>query len=208
MPIRDEAFWDERYRSATRLWSGNPNPQLVAEAANLAPGAALDVGAGEGGDAIWLAERGWQVTALDLSSVALARGREHADERGAAIAGRISWLHADITTWQPPDAAFDLVSLQFLHFPSAQRAPVYRRVAGAVAPGGLLLVVGHHPSDLQTTAKRPSDPDLLFTPDEVAGELPGDWDILTREQRPRTGTDPDGASITVHDSVLLARRPA
>lgn len=206
MPIRDEAFWDERYRSASKVWSGKPNPQLVARVASLAPGSALDVGAGEGADAAWLAGRGWKVTALDISSVALERGRAHAAELGAEIAGRITWLHADVTGWEPPARAFDLVSIHFLHLPSAERTPLYLRLAGAVAPGGVLLVVGHHPSDLQTTVKRPPDPDLLFTAEELAAELPDGWDVLAREASPRTATDPDGETVTVHDAVLFARR--
>ena len=202
----DEAFWDERYRSATKVWSGEPNPQLVAEVAELAPGSALDVGSGEGADAVWLAERGWQVTAVDISSVALERARQHADERGAEIAQRITWRHVDVSRWDPPAGAFDLVSIQFLHMPSEQRTPTYDRLAGGVAPGGVLLIVGHHPSDLQTTVKRPPDPDLLFTPEELASALTGDWEIRGQEVRPHTATDADGASTTVHDSVLVARR--
>ena len=198
--------WDERYRSAPMVWSGEPSPHLVAETANLTPGSALDVGAGEGADAIWLAERGWQVTAVDISTVGLERGRKQADHLGVATAQKISWLHADLTEWEPPVASFDLVSAQFMHLPSAQRLPLYQRLADSVAPGGVLLIVGHHPSDLETTARRLPDPDPLFTANELADELGDSWTILAQDTRPRTEIDPSGQSITVHDSVLVARR--
>ena len=202
----DQAFWDERYQSSTRIWSGNPNPHLVAEATGLTPGTALDIGAGEGADCVWLAEQGWRVTGVDLSPVALERAAAHAAERGAELADRITWQHADATTWTPPPAAFDLVSIHFLHFASAERRPMYRRLASAVKPGGVLLIVGHHPSDLDTGVRRPSDPDRLFTAEDVAGDLEGDWTLVAQDARPRQATDPDGNEVTIHDAVLVARR--
>jgi SAM-dependent methyltransferase len=206
MPAMDEAFWDERYGSAHRVWSGNPNPQLLAEATDLTPGTALDVGAGEGADTIWLAKRGWQVTAADLSSIALARGREHADEAGAEIAQMITWLHADLGKWEPPAAGFDLVTLQFFHLPSTIRVPIYERLASAVADEGVLLIVGHHPSDLETTARRMPTADPLFTPEQMVDELGDGWKILVAESRPREAVDPEGEAITIHDSVIVAQR--
>ena len=205
--VWDEAFWDERYLSSSALWSRNPNPQLLAEAADLAPGTALDVGCGEGADAIWLAEHGWRVTAADLSSVALKRGAAHALEVGADVAQRITWLHTDLTDWVPPAATYDLVSAQFMHPPADQRELLHRRLAEAVAPGGTLLVVGHHPSDLQTTIRRPRGSELLFTASEVAAGLtPGQWVILVNDARPRTTLDPDGRPTTIQDAVLRAER--
>ena len=100
----EQDAWEERYRARPALWSGRPNPQLVAEAAALAPGRALDVGSGEGADAIWLAERGWRVTGTDISTVALARAAEHARAAGAEPAERITWLHADMRTTPPPES--------------------------------------------------------------------------------------------------------
>lgn len=202
----DERFWDERYRSAPKVWSGKPNPHLLTDTADLSPGSALDVGAGEGADTIWLAEQGWQVTAIELSSVALARGRKQAAKHSVAVGERITWLHVDISEWEPPVASFDLVSVQFMHLPSLQRRPIYRRLAHAVAPEGLLLIVGHHPSDLQTTARRMPDPDPLFTAEEEAAELGDGWTILARDARPRSTLDPAGETITIHDAVLVARR--
>ncbi|GAA1252053.1 class I SAM-dependent methyltransferase [Pseudonocardia aurantiaca] len=196
-------FWDERYSSASRIWSGDPNPQLVSEAGALDPGTALDAGCGEGGDAHWLARRGWQVTAVDVSAVALERGAAHAEPD---ISGRIDWQCADLTTWAP-DRAYDLVNAQFMHFPRALREPLFARLADAVSPAGTLLIVGHHPSDMQTTMPRPPEPDLFFTAEEAANSLDTQrWDVITAASRPRMARDPEGREVTIHDAVLHARR--
>jgi SAM-dependent methyltransferase len=207
-PFSQES-WDERYRSRTALWSGNPNPHLVAEAAGLSPGTALDVGAGEGADAIWLATRGWRVVAVDLSSVALERASAHASERGSDIARRIDWVHEDLTSWDPGAGRYDLVSSQYMHLLPAPRQAMFERLAAAVAPGGTLLIVGHHPSDLQTTVPRPPMPELFFTGDDIAAGLDaGRWTIVTNAAPERTTTDPDGNPATIHDTVLRATRIA
>lgn len=205
--VLDEAFWDRRYRSTAAVWSGRPNPQLVVEAADLAPGTALDAGCGEGADALWLATLGWRVTAVDISTVALDRAAAHARQVGADVAERISWQQADLTSWVPPVSTFDLVSAQFLHLPTTQRAALHHRLAAAVALGGSLLVVGHHPTDLQTTAARPPIPELYFTAADAAAALdPDQWDVVVSDTRARTAPDPAGRSTTVHDAVLRARR--
>ena len=205
--VMDEASWDERYRSSAAVWSGQPNPQLVAEAADLTPGAALDVGCGEGADAIWLAVRGWRVTAVDYSTVALERGATRAREVGVDVAERITWLHADLTTWVPGASSYDLVSTQFMHLPRGPREALYHRLAESVAAGGTLLVVGHHPADLQTTLARPSGPELFFTASDVAAALdPHGWDIVVEEARARAALDPGGQTVTSHDAVLRAQR--
>ncbi len=203
----DEQSWEERYRCHAAVWSGRPNPQLVAETTDLTPGAALDAGSGEGADALWLASHGWQVTAVDFSTTALQRGAAHAEARGADVAGRIRWVHADLTTWGPAEGHFDLVSAQFMHLPAAPRHALFDRLAAAVAPGGTLLIVGHHPSDLQTTIPRPPMPDLFATAEEIADSLdPGQWEVLVAEARPRLASDPEGREVTIHDTVLRARK--
>jgi SAM-dependent methyltransferase len=203
----DQAFWDERYRSHPTLWSGNPNGHLVSEAEGLTPGSALDVGCGEGADAIWLSERGWRVTAVDISPVALQRGVANAEQIGAVVAARIDWVQADLTAWDPGPDRFDLVSTQYMHLPSALRQKLFDRLAAAVAPGGTLLIVAHHPSDLQTTMPRPHEPDLYFTGDDIAGSLDArDWVVVTNTAAARTTTDPNGNSVVIHDTVLRARR--
>jgi SAM-dependent methyltransferase len=205
--LTSEAFWDERYQSSSSLWSGHVNPHLVAEASGLTPGSALDVGCGEGADAIWLAQQGWHVMAVDVSAVALERGAAHALKVSAEAAGRITSLHADLIAWAPPAMSYDLVSAQFIHLPKDQRGVLHRRLADSVVPGGTLLIVGHHPSDLGTTVPRPSVPGLLFTASEVADSLATDeWLILVEEARARQTLDPDGRPATIHDAVLRAQR--
>jgi SAM-dependent methyltransferase len=200
----DEASWEERYRTAPALWSGRANPQLVAEAAALTPGRALDAGSGEGGDAVWLAGRGWQVTAVDFSTVALARAAAAAERLGPEVAGRVKWVHADLTGWAPPAGAFDLVSVQYFHLPPQDRDPVFARLAAAVAPGGSLLVVGHRPSELHTGL-----PEMFFTAGQVAATLdPAAWDVVVCEDRPRTASGPAGHELPIADTVLRARRRA
>jgi SAM-dependent methyltransferase len=204
----DESFWDERYRQHGSVWSRSPNPNLLAEAAGLRPGSALDVGSGEGADAIWLARQGWRVTAVDISSVALARAAERASQ-DAEAAGRIIWAHNDLTASPPPAGTFDLVSAQFMHLPLAQRAELHHRLAASVAPGGTLLIVGHHPTDLEAGIHRPSEPGLLFTPEEIAAGLdPDEWVIDVCEARRRSAPDAEGNAVTVTDSVLRAHRRA
>jgi SAM-dependent methyltransferase len=197
-------FWDERYSSATRVWSGNPNPHLVQETGDLEPGTALDAGCGEGADTHWLARRGWLVTALDVSAVALQRAAAHGDPD---VADKITWQQTDLTTWAPDHRSYDLVNVQFMQFPSVLRDPLFTRLAASVAPGGTLLVVGHHPSDLLTTMPRPAEPDLFFTAEEVADSLDPDvWEVMVTDARPRTARHPEGEEITIHDAVLRARR--
>ncbi|GGO24131.1 methyltransferase [Microbispora rosea subsp. aerata] len=205
----EEAAWEERYRSRPAVWSGRPNPQLVAEAAGLPAGRALDVGSGEGADAVWLAERGWRVTGVDISATALKRAAGHAADAGAEVAGRIEWLHADLRDHALPEGAYDLVSAQYMHLPGEARRELFARLAAAVAPGGTLLIVGHDPSDLLTTARRMHFPHMMYTAGEIAASLdPAEWEIAAAEARPRAAVDPEGREITIHDAVLVARRRA
>jgi SAM-dependent methyltransferase len=212
--VHDQAFWEERYRSQDALWSGRPNPQLVAEASGLAPGTALDVGCGEGADAVWLAERGWRVVATDISTVALERAAAHARTLGPEIAERISWQQADITADALPSVlepgAYDLVSSQFMHLPKDQRLVLQRRLGEATAPGGVLLVVGHHPSDLDGALPRPMESDWFYTAEEVTRVLPPEagWSVLVDDTRARTVPHPEGGTVTIHDAVFTARRQA
>ncbi|HKD87333.1 MAG TPA: class I SAM-dependent methyltransferase [Streptosporangiaceae bacterium] len=151
-----QEFWDDRYRSAGQLWSGQPNPQLVAQTAGLTPGDALDIGCGEGADAIWLASQGWTVTAVDISAVALDRATAHAADRGEEIARRISWRQADLLSWDPGPQQFDLVSAQFMYLPEVELKSLHRRLAAAVRPGGILLIVLHHPDSMHAGHGSPS----------------------------------------------------
>lgn len=205
-PALDEEFWNRRYQTSARLWSGNPNPQLVAEAEGLEPGRALDVGCGEGGDAIWLAERGWQVVATDISGVALGRAVEHARNIDPAAAMRIEWRRVDLLADPPERDSFDLVSAQFMQLPPAPRTRLFTALAASVRGGGALLVVGHHPSDMAAGVHRPPQPDRFYTAEDVAGLLDASWTIVASEARPRAAATPDGAGVGMRDSVLLAIR--
>jgi SAM-dependent methyltransferase len=199
-------FWDERYGSTTALWSGNPNTQLVAQVGGLAPGTALEVGSGEGADAIWLAARGWQVTGLDISQVALDRAAGHAEQAGAEIAARITWQQADLLTWSP-SGQFDLVTAQFIHLPGPARRSLHRSLAAAVRSGGTLLIVGHHPSDVSAMVGRPDLPDFLYTAEDVAAELaPQQWQVVVAAATERQATDPEGRPVTINDAILRAVR--
>lgn len=209
--VQDERFWDERYSTTGKVWSGNPNPQLVTEASGMLAGqasrTALDVGCGEGADSIWLATEGWQVTAVDISRVALQRAAEHED--GLKLRGTIEWDHRDLLTWAPPAAAFDLVSAHFMHLPSEHRVRLHTRLATAVSTGGTLLIVGHSASDTLAGARRPTDPDVYFTATDVADSLDSShWRIDVAESRPRTAQASNGSPMTVHDEILLAVRLA
>jgi len=173
---------------------------LVAEVAGLRPGTALDAGAGEGGDACWLAARGWQVTAADISGVAIERAAKRASERGLAL----TWLRADLAT-APAPGTYDLVTTHFLHVPKSEQPSLFRHLAAAVAPGGTLLVVGHDFSDMEKLPR----PDLLeygWSAQQVAATLGADWTVEVAESRPRAAAGPDGEQITIHDAVLRARR--
>jgi SAM-dependent methyltransferase len=200
-----EEFWDDRYASRPQIWSGNPNPHLVARITGVTPGRAVDIGSGEGADAIWLAGQGWTVTATDVSTVALQRGAAHAAAAGEELAARITWRQEDILTWGPEPEAYDLVSSHFMHLPSGLRAALFTRLAAGVAPGGTLLVVGHHPASLPHAAPR-GHADKLFTAEEVVAVLdPAAWEIVVAEAPEREVTH-EGEARTVVDAVLQARR--
>ncbi|WP_223408996.1 class I SAM-dependent methyltransferase [Occultella gossypii] len=229
----DQAMWDEIY--AERNWSGAVNGALAVEAAGLEPGRALDVGSGEGGDALWLAARGWRVTATDISPVALERAAasvtaEHGD--------RIEWVHVDLTAEAPEPGGYDLVSLMYFPLLRSQGPTAMRALTDAVAPGGLFLMVGH---DLGAPADQPAagpghghghnhdhdapagadpdggspsrqwrgpDPSEFLRPEEFAATLGEGWQVETLETRPRV-VPTSGAGVGhVDDVVLRARRTA
>lgn len=197
--------WDARYAESDRIWSGRPNPRLVEHVTGLPAGDALDVGAGEGADAVWLAGQGWRVTALDVSEVALARAAAHAAEAG--VGDRVTTLHHDLMTGAPLPGTYDLVSAQYLHPPVERFTEIIGLLGDAVRPGGLLLVVGHHPGDHETGLRGPhGHPELLFTADRVVEALPEqEWEVRVAAEPSRTMEGPDGP-MTVTDSVVLAAK--
>ena len=198
----EPSHWDERYSSAEPVWSANPNPQLVSAVSGLAPGTALDVGCGEGGDVIWLARQGWVVTGADFSAKGLARAARHAAQAG--LVDRIDWRQVDARTFTAGGQTFDLVTTHYLHAPDGGMVEVTKRLAEAVAPGGHLLVVGHAPSEVFAHLGASQRRAMLLAGDLLIG-LPEGFDVLVVEQRPRTMTR-DGVTVDVQDSTLFARR--
>lgn len=207
----ERSSWQDRYAGEGQMWSGQPNPQLVAEVARLSPGAALDLGCGEGGDVIWLAQQGWDVTGADFSTNALARTTAHAEQAG--VNARVRTWQVDARAFEADGRTFDLVTCHFLHPEALSQgtrgsgmASVTARLAEAVAPGGHLLVVGHAPSE-RFGQHSPAQAAAMFEARDLLESLPDGFDVVVCEQRPRTMTR-DGASMHVHDSTLLARRGA
>ncbi|MGP3755218.1 SAM-dependent methyltransferase [Streptomyces sp. IBSNAI001] len=202
----DAEMWDDRYRESDRIWSGNPNVVLVREVEDLKPGRALDLGCGEGADAVWLARTGWRVTATDISRVALERAAVHAAEAG--VADRVDWQWHDLGA-SFPEGEYDLVSAQFLHsMGDLPREEILRRAAGAVAPGGVLLIVGH--AGFPSWEHDHADMELPTTDEVLASlELPeGEWEVLLSEEHERIQNDPDGNPTTRTDNALKVRRTA
>ncbi|KHL03504.1 SAM-dependent methyltransferase [Sinomonas humi] len=201
-------FWNGFYSERERVWSGKPNAALVREVETVAPARALDLGCGEGADAIWLAARGWTVTAVDVSAVALSRARQHAEDAG--VTNRVQWLERDLGEWEP-EGEYDLVSAQFLHSPiELPRDRILRRAAAAVAPGGLLLVVGHTAFP-PWGRHRHADEAELPTAEELAMSLglrAGGWEVEATTSEGREVSGPEGQTAVMTDAVLRAWRLA
>ncbi len=227
----DDAAWDARYAEADRVWSGAPNGALVAEVSGMPPGRVLDVGCGEGADAVWLARQGWEVVALDVSRVALDRAAAHAAEAGVEV----EWVHAGLVEADLPDWSFDLVSAQYPALLATADDVAEHALVDAVAPGGVLLVVHHadvhhadvhhadvhhadvhhadvhhadvHHADVDSEHARSSgfDPDDYVSPADLLPLLGDGWTIEVDERRERQVSGGAGAHHT-HDVVLRARR--
>ncbi|MEU0642039.1 class I SAM-dependent methyltransferase [Streptomyces umbrinus] len=197
----DAQFWDEMYRSRDQVFSGDPNGVLVTEVTGLPPRQALDVGCGEGADALWLARHGWQVTAVDISTTALQRAAAAAVDSE----GRVAWTRADLTITPPPADAFDLVSVQYFPLSLQPDHAALRGLLNAVAPGGTLLFASHDLADLPPRPEQGFDPGDYYQPDDIAKLLDHDWTVLINETRPRTAPAPAGTHHT-HDTVLRAQR--
>ncbi len=196
-----DADWDKRYQSAEQVWSGEPNGALVAEASDLDPGAALDVGCGEGADAIWLAGRGWRVTAIDVSDIALQRAASAADRSYV----NVEWMHVGLLDAPLPSSEFDLVSAQYpalLHTPEQDAE---RRLIGAVAPLGHLLVVHHADVDIEKAKEHGFDPADYVSVADVALLLDDSWQVAFDDRRPRFVVSGAGSGHS-HDIVLHAQR--
>ncbi len=204
------SVWDERYAGSNRVWSGRPNQRLVEQVADLRPGTALDVACGEGGDAIWLAQQGWKVTAVDVSEIALAKVAEHAEQAGVGDRVRIGLYDALADPRPAGRRTFDLVTVSFLHVPVEDFPDIYRGIADAVAQGGRLLVTAHHPHDVVSGARHDHGPGLLFEPERVLTTLGIDepdsrWEVEVADTPTRVQETADGP-LEVRDTVVRLRR--
>ena len=188
--------WNRRWEERDHHCVDDPVDVLENELAGLAPGRALDLGCGAGRSAVWLAERGWHVTGVDFSDVALDIARERRPDVG--------WVLADLREYEPEAEAFDLVLVLFVHLPALERHALLARAASALAPGGTMLVLGHDVTNIGTGAHGPSNPDVLYTPQTVAAELPG-LAIAKAERLARRVETEAGAAEAV-DTLVVARR--
>jgi SAM-dependent methyltransferase len=198
----DREAWNGRYAAAADLvWTAEPNRFVVQELAELPPGRALDLAAGEGRNAVWLAAQGWRVVAVDFSSVAIARGRRLAEQHGV----QVDWIVADVLRHPLPKAAFDLVVIAYLQLTAADLARVLHRAVGALAPGGTILVVGHDRANLDGGVGGPQDPAVLQTPAEVLASLDGL--TVQRAETVRRPVSIDGETVDALDTLVVAAKP-
>jgi SAM-dependent methyltransferase len=203
----DREFWDGRWSDVLRAHADQvaqrpPNAYLTAVAADLAPGRALDAGCGNGGEALWLAGRGWRVTAVDFSVTAIAHGQSTAARLGPDIAERMAWVEGDLATWAPEAGVYDLLTSLYVHVPGSVEEMVARLATG-VAPGGTLLLVGHLPIDPVTGAETPAAGQLQVTVEAAVAVLDAQaWELPIAEERPRA------AAGSGFDAVICARRRA
>lgn len=197
-------FWEARYADKQQ-WSGNPNETMTAVVSDLTPGVALDLGCGEGADAIWLANNGWKVTGIDISEAAISRAREHGQAAGAQ-ASNVEWVAADLSTWEP-SSPVDLIVASFFQSPVAlDRARILQRLSTCVSPGGHVLVIAHAAAPPWATSLAHAHHQFR-TPDEELEQLnlTSDWQLVRSEIRTRQVTR-DGQLMTLDDSVLLVQR--
>jgi SAM-dependent methyltransferase len=200
----DADGWDERYRAADLVWTERPNTFLAEILADAVPGRALDVAAGEGRHAVWLASLGWQVTAVDFSAVGLDRAQAWAESKG--LAARLTTVVADVATYQPEPDSFDLALFAYVQLPAEARTVAIRNAAGGVVVGGSVVLVAHDSSNLADGFGGPPDSAVLYTPQDVLADLadaPGEWvaeraDVVERlvPEAPRPA----------RDALVVARR--
>jgi 2-polyprenyl-3-methyl-5-hydroxy-6-metoxy-1,4-benzoquinol methylase len=201
----DRNFWEERWSQALREHGDRvaqrpPNAHLTAEVDELRPGRALDAGCGHGSDALWLAARGWQVTAVDFAATALAYARAAAAAMGSDVAGLIDWVEGDLASWTPRRDAYDLVVCLYLHL-SGSVEEMVQRMATGVAPGGTLFMVGHRPVDPATGAATAAAGQVQVSVEAALAALdPGRWEVVVAAERPRPMA---GTGV---DAVIRARR--
>jgi 2-polyprenyl-3-methyl-5-hydroxy-6-metoxy-1,4-benzoquinol methylase len=192
--------WDKRYAAVDNLWAVKPNRFLVAEVGELPPGRALDLACGEGQNGIWLASLGWTVTGVDYSEVAIGKARSRAERDGVDA----TFVSADLLEFVPETSAYDLVLLLYFHLPPAELHTVLSRAQNALAEGGTMVVLGHDRTNLTEGVGGPSDPAILYAPEEIAAELT-ELEIVKATPVFR---DVAGEERDAIDALVTARRPA
>ncbi len=183
----DARAWDERYAASELVWSATPNQFVESELAALPPGRAIDVAAGEGRNALWLADLGWEVTAYDFSVVALDKGRAIQERHPRGRDLHVTWVHGDVLELEPGPVPYDLALLAYLQLPAEQRRSAVRRALLVLRPGGTLFVVAHDSSNLDEGTGGPQDPDVLYTAEDVLSDLDGErFEVLRADRVART----------------------
>jgi SAM-dependent methyltransferase len=200
----DQLRWDQKYAGIEFDPALPPSQFVAAELAALPPGRALDLAAGHGRNTVWLAEHGWQVTAVDFSPVGLAKARRLSAARGVTGA-QVDWVVADLDHYQPDRGAFELVLTAYLQVDAKLRAKVLARAATALAPGGTLLVIGHDLTNLTEGAGGPRYPEVHYTPEAITAELRGLR--ISKAGRVRRPVEHDGRPAIAIDTLVRAERP-
>jgi SAM-dependent methyltransferase len=197
----DSDAWDEKYSASELVWSAEPNRFVAAELDDLPPGRAVDLACGEGRNSLWLASKGWDVVGVDFSRVALDKARSIAERRGL----HVDWVLADVTTYQPPAGAFDLVLVAYLHLPAAAMRSVFEGAVAATAPNGVVFVIGHDITNIADGYGGPQDPVVLYGPDDVTAHLNGL--VIDRAERVRRPVDTADGDVEAIDVLVRAHRP-
>ncbi|WP_088287890.1 cyclopropane-fatty-acyl-phospholipid synthase family protein [Kineosporia sp. A_224] len=203
----DSTDWDTRYASSEPVWSAGPNLWVEQVCSDLPPGTAVDLGAGEGRNALWLAAKGWRATAVDFSGVALDRARQLAAERLGGDADRLTTERCDLTTFEPA-TTYDLALVVYIQLPAPARRAALRGAARCVAPGGRLVVVAHHSDNLTEGVGGPQDPAVLYTEADVLDDLAqamadGAFAVQRAERVLRPVGDGDRHAV---DALVVLRR--
>lgn len=191
----DSAAWDERYRQAERLWSEDPNMFVADRLGPVEPGVGLDVASGEGRNSIWLAERGWKMTAVDFSEVAIERGR--------AISDKVNWVVADVLEWEPSES-YDLAVIAYLHLDQSPMRKVIERVVSWLKPGGELFLIGHDKSNIEEGHGGPQVPEILTDVEAIVEWL--DHLEIVEAQVVRRPVETDEGKVHARDTLVRARR--
>ncbi len=196
----DAAEWDRKYEGRELVYGEAPNATVVEVATTLKRGRALDLAAGQGRNALWLATRGWTVDAVDFSSVALTKASRVAASAPRSVRERLTWVHADVTQLAT-EPNYDLVLMLYLHLPPEERQAAVSTAVSALKPDGILMILGHHAANIESGVGGPQEAEILYTPEDLTSDIGTRLTVLTAENRYR-----DVTGGTAIDALLLASR--